>query len=83
MQNVIRRNEPFRSHKQQSFICTPFVTTDESKRLELADSLLAYCKLDTLAMVQLYQILHKGVLEFGNPAQGTMRDPAIDPANRP
>ena len=34
-------------------------TDDESKRLELAESLRAYCDLDTFAMVRLYQFLEK------------------------
>ena len=35
------------------------ITDDESKRIELVASLLAYCKLDTLAMVRIYQSLQK------------------------
>ena len=32
-------------------------TADGSKRLELAESLKRYCKLDTLAMVELYRTI--------------------------
>jgi hypothetical protein len=35
-------------------------TDDKSRRIELAASLLAYCRLDTLAMVRLYKSLQNG-----------------------
>jgi hypothetical protein len=39
-------------------------TDDQSKRLELATSLLAYCRLDTLAMVRLYQTLQRDLEQY-------------------
>jgi hypothetical protein len=43
-------------------------TDDQSKRIELATSLLAYCRLDTLAMVRLYQTLQKDLEQHGSVA---------------
>ena len=36
-------------------------TPDESKRLELEHSLKEYCKLDTLAMVELYREIERRI----------------------
>jgi hypothetical protein len=41
-------------------------TDDDSRRLQLAASLLAYCRLDTLAMVRLYQTLQRDLEQYGS-----------------
>ncbi len=43
-------------------------TDDDSERLSLADSLKAYCALDTLAMVRIYEVLLEQLRSMGLPA---------------